>query len=105
MDDATVQPQAVVTSKLSPEAIVRLGLLYDLLDVSYIALRGSTQLQRAAILRGHLAATLIADMNLTVLSKSVTLAWTEIQSILAPKPDAVPDNPTPCDPAGKETVQ
>jgi hypothetical protein len=90
---------------LTPEDVMRLNLLYDLLDAGYTALRESSRIQRMSVIRGCLPATLIADMNLMALSKSITQTWTEIQGILTPKVEVGPEPPPAGDPPPKETVQ
>ena len=89
---------------LTPQETQRLNRLYDLLDISYGALRESARIQRCAILGGHLGATLIADINLAGLSKSVGRTWTEIHETLAPKPEPAADAPPIPDPP-KEVIQ
>jgi hypothetical protein len=89
---------------LTEEEVQRVGLLYDLLDQTYAALREFSRIQRAAILCGCPPATLIADMNLVALSVSNVRAWTEIRQILAPKPEPAAEPPAG-DPAPKEVIQ
>jgi hypothetical protein len=89
---------------LTEDEVQRVSLLYELLDANYAALRDCSRIQRMAVLRGCLAATLIVDANLLALSRSTTAAWTQIQLILNPKLEAAPQAPPVPDPP-KEVIQ